>query len=568
MKNENVGWFFVYFKSKIAANQFMLDDTLEVERNNCISSSLFLAYANFIKKFEKDHVYVDLQDRFCLQDGVVLNYSDNLTDRVTVPASSLFWTSFYGPFAGLQFDKKSRSIWVYTNQTGEKPVYYFDNKDFFMVSSSVYILSKILKKNGIRYSLNERTMNLLITYYHTVLDNTIISEVKRLRPGYYLVFQNNELQLEQYKVFKHNINPNISEDDAIEEIDRLFIRAVNYEFKKDQQYGYKHFVTLSGGLDSRMTCMVAHELGYSDILAFHFSNANYFEESIARKIATDLGIGYLYRSLNDHEVIYLLSEIIKLNYGNAVYSGIGGVFWAYKNLYTCDSPYGLVHTGEIGDAILGGSFFKYPILGVPNDERVESTIIRPILNDWSIYENDEQKDMYERAFCGCMSTHQITQHFTEEVSPFIEPDFMDFCFSLPIRMRYNSYIYKKWILKKHSSAAEYVWEKIGKKITDVNSVKVYTQRMKRYIKSSSYMQWLVKLYIKNKKLKEDMNPYSKWYLENNSLKKFIDEYYIGNIMKLDDYPNIKHDCEKVFLQGSGMEKLFVLTVLGIVDSYF
>lgn len=570
MKAENIGWFFVYFKSEAAANRFMLDDTLEVSKNNFVSTTSFLAYANFIDRFKDDHVYVNMDDYFYLQDGIVLNCFEALSDKIVNSETKLFWKDFYGPFAGVKFDKRSKTIIAYTNQTGEKPVYYFSNEEYFMLSSSVYILSKILQKNNLQYTLNENTANFLLTYYHTLLDNTIISEVKRLRAGHYLVFEKNQLTIKSYKVFAHHIDETITENDAVEEIDRLFKRAVQYEFKKDVQYGYKHFVTLSGGLDSRMTCMVAHELGYVNMLAFHFSSANYFEESIARKIATDLSVGYIYRSLNDFETIYSLAELIKLNYGNAIYSGIGGSFWAYKNLYENNSRYGTVHTGQIGDVILGGSFLFSSLLTEPNDRKVESTILQPVKLDWSIYNNNEQKDIYERLFSGTLSAHQVTQHFTEETSPFLEPDFIDFCLSLPIQMRYKNNIYQKWILKKHPDAAKYIWEKTGKKI-DAFSVD-YINNVKTFMKNASYMQWLVKLYRYSRRrkilYKENMNPSAKWYLENADLRKFIDTYYINSITKTDRYPSVKIGCQKVFEQGSGREKLFVLTVLGVINQYF
>ena len=133
-----------------------------------------------------------------------------------------------------------------------------------------------------------------------------------------------------------------------------------------------------------------------------------------------------------------------------------------------------------------------------------------------------------------------------------------------------TYYHTLWILKKHSSAAKYVWEKTGKKI-DATSVD-NTKNMKAVIKNASYMQWLVKLYRYSRKkkilYKENMNPFEKWYLENPILKNFIDTYYINSITKANKYPNVKIACEKVFEQGSGRENLFVLTVLGALNQHF
>ena len=45
---------------------------------------------------------------------------------------------------------------------------------------------------------------------------------------------------------------------------------------------------LSGGLDSRMTVWVAHDLGYTHQLNMTFCQSNYLDFKIAQQIATDL----------------------------------------------------------------------------------------------------------------------------------------------------------------------------------------------------------------------------------------------------------------------------------------
>ena len=78
----------------------------------------------------------------------------------TVSAALLFAFTFQAAVsfitfvpAGVKFDKRNKTVIAYTNQTGEKPVYYFSNEEYFMLSSSVYIVSKILQKNNLQYTL-------------------------------------------------------------------------------------------------------------------------------------------------------------------------------------------------------------------------------------------------------------------------------------------------------------------------------------------------------------------------------------------------------------------------------
>lgn len=63
----------------------------------------------------------------------------------------------------------------------------------------------------------------------------------------------------------------------------LFSNTVRLEFEKDVEYGYKHIVTLSGGLDSCITALLAHKLGYVNQLNFTFSQSDYLDEKILKK---------------------------------------------------------------------------------------------------------------------------------------------------------------------------------------------------------------------------------------------------------------------------------------------
>ena len=39
------------------------------------------------------------------------------------------------------------------------------------------------------------------------------------------------------------------------------------------------------------------------------------------------------------------------------------------------------------------------------------------------------------------------------------------CYDIPVEMRMNHNLYKKWIIKKYPKAADFKWEKIDDKIT-------------------------------------------------------------------------------------------------------
>lgn len=509
-------------------------------------------------------------DRIFLNDGVILNSTElqaaSIEDYILRNDNDNFFEQFRGPFSGFFYDKRNHSLIVYTNHTGEKAVYYFENREHFIISSSLFLICETLNANKIKYSFNELAANLILTYYHLVKDITIVEEIKRLRPGYFLRHEE-KCTLCQYWELKHNIDESILEEEAIENIDRLFRKAVAYQFEKDREYGYDHFVTLSGGLDSRMVCVVAHDLGYHNQTAFHFSSAEYFEEQIARRIALDLGIQYIYKYNNDCNVYLDPEGYVKKNYGNAVYAGCGELLYMLERLIGVGN-YGIVHGGQIGDAILGGSFLSEAKLKKPDNLHVESSIVplRSTQVDWDIYDDDEQKNTYERGFTGCMSTHQLEQHFTEECSPFIYPEFMEYCFKLPLKYRYKSYIYKKWICKKYPKAGEYIWEKTGCNLYEKDIKRTLKDRIKRFVPQRIIA--MRRNNLRNSTERESMNPVNKWYKENSVFRNFINSYFEQNIKNLEAFPDTMKDCVLLFEHGNAFEKLFVITVLSSQKVYF
>lgn len=68
--------------------------------------------------------------------------------------------------------------------------------------------------------------------------------------------------------------------------------------------------------------------------------------------------------------------------------------------------------------------------------------------------------------------------------------------------------------------------------------------------------------------KHHMNPIEYWYRTNISLKTFLDNYFKDNIDRLDQFPELKTDCEKLYTDYSCIERNAVLTLLAVMKNYF
>jgi len=269
-----------------------------------------------------------------------------------------FFKKFRGSFSGIIYDKTQNTWIIYTNHIGDKQVFFYKNNNFMLFSNNMGEIIETVKLNEVKLILNREAAYQLLTFGFMIQDNTLIKSIKKLQPGCYIKVKDNKLELKRYHKFTYG---KITDDmgTIIEKLDDLFRKAVSRQFNKDLEYGYKHIANMSGGLDSRMVNWVARDLGYDGILNTTYCKANYKDEIIAKKISEHLGNEFLFKSLDDVSFIYDIENIVRINFGMALYSGITGG----KKLYDIINfnNYGLDHTGQLGDVVIGSFSINFII---------------------------------------------------------------------------------------------------------------------------------------------------------------------------------------------------------------
>src|SRR5699024_7199375 len=244
---------------------------------------------------------------------------------------------------------------------------------------------------------------------------------------------------------------------AIEKVDHLFKQAVKLQFEKDVEYNHKHLVALSGGLDSRMASWVAHEMGYTDQLNFTFSQSDYLDETIAKEIAAALKHEWIFKALDNGLFLKELNRINKISGGNVIYYGLAHGYSVLR--YINFDNLGILHSGQLGDVILGSyinklkSTYTYTGQGAYSKKLINKLTKYGRIDKTSI--SMEQYLMQQRCFNSILTGYLPSQLYTETMSPFYDVDFISYCLKIPLKLRINHKLYKKWILKRYPKAANY-----------------------------------------------------------------------------------------------------------------
>ena len=552
--------------------------------NKTDSVKNFLSYKNIIcenhmiKKFDKDKIFAETDKYIVLLDGVILNKNILSIERKSwldtvislyEEKGERFFTEFRGSFAGAFYDKGEDKWIIYGDQIGSKFIFYAKIGKFFCCSEVMGYMYDLLKANHIKYHLSEENALLLLTCGYMVDDRTLCEEIHKINPGCYIVYQNEVVK--EYRYYLLDNSPKaINEDDAIKLIDSKFRSAIKLQFNKDKEYGYsKHLVALSGGLDCRMCSVVAHEMGYKDQVNITFSQTDYWDQTEPMKMARDMNHEWIFKSLDGGNWLYNVDDIVRLTGGNVLYFGSAHEYSLFK--YLNYKQFGMLHSGQLGDVVLGSWILakdkekKYTI-----GERGYSSKYLGDIRDLalSLDLDAERGPFYYRGFNGTNNAQQPCYDFTETFSPFYELDFLEAALSIPVELRQNHYIYKKWIINKYPFAANYVWETSWQKITS-GSITIKGQEIpfaRIPWKISNVLRRKFHMSTERADSKKNMNPVAYYLKTNTELSQYLDSYFAY----IDGVPEgrLKSILKEIRETGGHVEKIQATTLLSAIKLFF
>ena len=274
-----------------------------------------------IPKFLNDKVFEEDASTLIGTDGVLLN-SRQLREKYAVSTNFALIQKLYsdhgirgiselkGNFSGFIFDKKTGVLHVFTDHMRTKNVFWFfdEKKKYLVFGSELKTVVSVMRKLGYVPSLSENGAYCLLTFGFMVGDTTLVNEITKIPPGTILTYSEGKITIDRYYAFSSTPQITDSEDTIIKKLESLYSDAIRLEYEKDLEYNYSHAATLSGGLDSRMNVMHAKRLGFSDILCICFSQSNYLDERIAKKIAADLGFDFIFHALDNGNFLKNIEE--------------------------------------------------------------------------------------------------------------------------------------------------------------------------------------------------------------------------------------------------------------------
>ena len=157
------------------------------------------------------------------------------------------------------------------------------------------------------------------------------------------------------------------------------------------------------------------------------------------------------------------------------------------------------------------------------------------------------------------------------MSPFIDVDFLEYAFKIPLKYRKNYFLTINWMTKKYPEAAKYNWQ------TKRMPVNYYKEGRLYFPKVYSDIKTLIKRSA-NKVCKElgihwraplndDMIPFDSWYENNEEFRSFFREYFYNGIDLVTE-ERLKQDVLFTFEHGNARDKMQAVDIVSLFKLYF
>lgn len=264
---------------------------------------------------------------------------------------------FNGMFAFSIWDKKEKKLFLARDRYGIKPLYYYKNDNHFIFASEIkaIIASGLYEKSFDKEGLVE-----YLTFQNFFTHKTLFKDIHMLMPGCYAyVNQNGLFEEHQYWDFNFCGSLKISEEDAIQETDRLFRQAVQRQLIGDVPVN----AYLSGGIDSGAITMIASQFVphmKTFTIGFDLSSASGLELSFDERAKAE-HISYLAKT-EHYEMVLKAGDMERCMDKYVYHLEEPRVGQSYPNYYAAKlaSKFGkVVLSGCGGDELFGGYPWRY-----------------------------------------------------------------------------------------------------------------------------------------------------------------------------------------------------------------
>jgi asparagine synthase (glutamine-hydrolysing) len=213
---------------------------------------------------------------------------------------------FIGMFVYVIYDNEKNEVTICRDRAGVKPLYYYWNNSVLLFASE---LKSLHQHSSFYKEIDVNSLSLFLQFSYIPAPHTIFKNTYKLKPAHYLKLSLSTKKIKETKYwdvcdYYNKPTLSISENEAIDEVERLLISAYEYRMVADVPVG----LFLSGGYDSTSVAAILQRNRTEKLKTFTigYKEAAFNEAPEAKKIAEYLGTDHheWYVGASDAEDIF------------------------------------------------------------------------------------------------------------------------------------------------------------------------------------------------------------------------------------------------------------------------
>ena len=214
-----------------------------------------------------------------------------------------------GMWAFSLYNIDNENLILCRDRFGEKPLYYFKEKNCFFFGSEVKVFKFFLNK---KLTLNEKYIQKYLFYDYRILnsdDNQIFKNLKKVPAGNIIKINKkfNIIKTNYFKIKDRQIS--VSEKEINKNIKKILSETVNNALNSDRKLAF----TLSGGVDSTGLISIAKKKLEKNVKSFtiYSEDKRYDEFENVKKTVKKLKLNHSWIKIKKQDTFRNLKKIIK-----------------------------------------------------------------------------------------------------------------------------------------------------------------------------------------------------------------------------------------------------------------
>ena len=250
---------------------------------------------------------------------------------------------------------KNDKIFLARDRVGVKPLFYTKIKNNFLFTSEIKAL---LKNNLVKPIINKESLQELLSLSPSRIPGSgVFKNIKELRPGHYMIYENNKINIKRYWNIK---GENIKDDyvTATKKVEKYLTDSIKRQMVSDVDIA----CLLSGGLDSSIiTAVVSKNKEKLDTYSIDYEdNEKYFQKTkftvsqdndFIRLMSKTFNTRHHYKVITQRTLAKYLKESVIARDLPGMADIDSSLLWFSKQIR---KKHKVILSGECADEIFGG----------------------------------------------------------------------------------------------------------------------------------------------------------------------------------------------------------------------